>query len=97
MEEHVLISVPLDNLRALIAEAVTVALDARAPTPAHEPPPSNELLSRTDAAKRLHVSLPTLHAMSRRGALRPVRVAGVRRVLYRVQDVEAALQGRGRR
>ncbi len=96
MNETVLLSLPLDSLRSLITEAVTVALDARTP-PASEPPPNPDLLSRHEAAKRLHVSLPTLQAMNRRGTLRPMRVAGVRRVLYKAQDVEAALQGRGKR
>ena len=97
MENGVFLSVPLENLRTLIADAVSQALDAREPAPQPPPPAEPEFLSRHDAAKRLRVSLPTLHAMNRRGTLRPIRVAGVRRVLYRREDVEAALLGRAGR
>ncbi len=99
MNELILTPVPVDDLCALIAESVASKLEERKrpEEPTAPPPAPDDLVTRTEAAAILHVSLPSLHGMCRRGILTPVRVEGVRRTLFRRADVLAALEGRCRR
>jgi hypothetical protein len=92
MDNVVLLSITADDLRHLIAGAVTQALAQSQPVPAAASAQQNEdYLSRDDVRRLLHLSFPTLRNLEIRGELMPLRIA--RRVLYRRRDVEAALRG----
>tara|TARA_R110002051_G_scaffold294233_4_gene359452 strand:- start:155 stop:418 length:264 start_codon:yes stop_codon:yes gene_type:complete len=50
----------------------------------------NTLLSRKDTAKKLCVSLPTLHEWTKTGVIKAHRIGG--RVLYKVAEIDNALE-----
>lgn len=50
-----------------------------------------ELLSRADAARFLSLSLRSIDDLIRRHELQPIRVPGMRRFAFRVQDLRAAV------
>jgi excisionase family DNA binding protein len=52
--------------------------------------PAENLSTRQKTAKQLNISLPTLDDYTRRGIIRGCRLG--RRVLYRPEDIEAALK-----
>lgn len=73
----------------MIADAVreTIANQAQ---PATEPQPAtDELLTREETARELHVAKMTLRSYELRGILKPHRIG--RRVLYSRRDIQAAL------
>lgn len=74
-----------DDLRALVSEAVTTALDARH---THTPPTTQpNLMSREAACQFLGITHPTLRRMVIRGTIASVHVG--RRVMFRRADLEA--------
>lgn len=84
----VLTPVPLETLEQRFAEVVRREIAAHA---AKEPePPSDELLTRKEAAQLLSVSLPTLHEYTQRGLLPAYRLGS--RVRYKKTELIAALQ-----
>lgn len=52
-------------------------------------PTKEELLTRTDVAKHLKVSLPTLHSWTKNGKVKAYRIGG--RVLFRASEIELCL------
>jgi hypothetical protein len=95
MDNVVLLSITTDDLRELITGAVTQALQFQTPTPATPSPQPDEYLSRDEARRLLHLSLPTLRNLEKRGVLVPSRIA--RRVLYSRADIARVLLGRKER
>jgi len=91
MEPLTLIAVTPDQLRMLIANAVSEALATLRPQ--EQSSSTDEYLTREEAAQMLHISLPTLRNHARRGLLHPHRIG--RRVLYARSDVEMALKSFG--
>lgn len=83
-QQIVLTPIPLTELVGEIVRALRADLDT-----ATAPPPE-ELLTRTETAKQLHVTLPTLRDYTRRGYLKGYRMGN--RVLYKRNEVLDALQ-----
>ena len=96
METIGLLSITLNELRDLMHKAVTDVIDARLKNLSPEPraEPDDGLLTRSETAKLLHVSLFTLRVWERRGVLRPRRIS--RRVLYMKAEVLEALKRIGK-
>ena len=83
-QQIVLSTVPLTDLVNEIVRAIRADIDtAAAPQP-------EELLTRQETAKQLHVTLPTLRDYTRRGYLKGYRMGN--RVLYKRNEVLNALQ-----
>jgi hypothetical protein len=86
MENQILIDkASLSDLRAMISD-----------TPEHYLRPATietglkaSILTRQQAARMLHVSLPTLHCRTKEGIIKGTRI-GIS-VRYRLADIEAAL------
>ena len=85
MDQQIVLSpVPLTDLVNEIVRAIRADIDtAAAPQP-------EELLTRQETAKQLHVTLPTLRDYTRRGYLKGYRMGN--RVLYKRNEVLNALQ-----
>jgi len=83
-QQIVLTPVPLTDLVSEIVRALRADLDTTTPQPAEE------LLTRTETAKQLHVTLPTLRAYTQRGYVKGYRMGN--RVLYKRNEVLDALQ-----
>lgn len=84
-QQIILTPVPLNELVGEIVRAVRADMGA-----ASEPPPEERLLTRTETAKELHVTLPTLRRYTREGKVKGYRIGN--RVLYKRNEVLAALQ-----
>ena len=83
-QQIVLSSVPLTDLVSEIVRAMRADMDTATP------PPPEELLTRVETAKQLHVTLPTLRQYTRRGYVKGYRMGN--RVLYKRSEVLNALQ-----
>lgn len=77
-----------DELTEIIRLAVTEAITAFTPTPT-QPPTEPRYLSRKEVSARLGVTLTTLWERTRKGEITAHKFGS--RVLYRPEDVEAAL------
>lgn len=91
MQSVALLSVTVDDLKAIVRDAVSQVL-AEQGTGNEPAPPSQDLMTREETAEMLHVSLLTLRNYAKRGLLRPKQIG--RRVLYDRTDVIAALNAR---
>lgn len=56
-------------------------------------PRERKKYSRKECAEHLHITLPTLHALTKKGVLRAERLGG--KVLYDAEQVEEALKQNG--
>lgn len=85
MDQQIVLSpVPLTDLVSEIVRAMRADMDSATP------PPPEELLTRVETAKQLHVTLPTLRDYTRRGYVKGYRMGN--RVLYKRNEVLDALQ-----
>lgn len=81
MEQKVLISLPLSDLQTVIIDCVNVCLknhNRLSNTPRHIPEPAEEFLSIEEAAKLLHLTVPTMYSKHSRGELPGVSKRGKR-------------------
>jgi excisionase family DNA binding protein len=85
MESLILNNITVTELRNLISEAVAQQVKHLNP-PAKDP----ELLTRSQVAKILGISLPTLNDWTKRGIIPALRIAS--RVRYKKEDVYQALE-----
>lgn len=83
-QQIVLTPVPLTDLVSEIVRAMRADMDTASP------PPPEELLTRVETAKQLHVTLPTLRDYTRRGYVKGYRMGN--RVLYKRNEVMDGLQ-----
>jgi len=83
-QQIVLTPVPLTDLVSEIVRALRADLDTSTP------PQPEELLTRTETAKQLHVTLPTLRSYTQRGYVKGYRMGN--RVLYKRNEVMDALR-----
>lgn len=88
MQEVLFLSFPLDRLKLEISEAVKQELDKHFHSSKTDHTQS-ELLSRTQTAQMLSVSLPTLHTWTKTDIIKAYRIGT--RVRYRKSDIENAL------
>lgn len=75
------------NLKQLLEE-IEKLLDSKLANLSLEAPPT-KLLSRTEVAKLLKITLPTLHEYSKTGWLQSYKIG--KRVLYKSEEVKEAL------
>lgn len=80
----IIIQITPEEFQDLIDSAVDKALQKFTPGDAEV-----EYLTRNEVSERIHVSLPTLNEYTKTGRILSCRIKG--RVLYRKQDVDAAL------
>ncbi len=81
----IIIQITEEEFQAKLTAAISKALEQYTP-------PTNDVgiyRTRKEVAEKLHISLPTLNEYTKSGKLRAYRING--RVLYREQDIEAAL------
>lgn len=90
MQSSVLIQMSIQDLEELVQSSISAALRQHQPTITVD---QDEWLTRDEAARMLHVSLPTLREFERRRELLPARIG--RRVLYSRRTVEARLKPGG--
>lgn len=87
----IILPISVEELGEIIHRSLNAALDERLPS--HDDPSPDtaiDYLSREETAKLLHVCFETLRKYEKAGTLLPCRIG--RRVLYRKEDVQAALQ-----
>ena len=97
----IILAVSVEELSQMIRHSVSSAFEERLPK-RHDDQQGidgEDLLTRKEVAELLHVSFTTLRKYEKTGDLLPRRIG--RRVLYRKEDVHAALQrpsfGRGKK
>lgn len=88
MTNVILSSIPVDELKGLIAEVVNQELTKHL-TPANQSPASNDLLTRKEAARLLGISLPTLLDYTKLGKITGYRLGT--RVRYKRSELEQSL------
>ena len=88
MDTIILHSTSLKDLHAIIGEIIEEKL--REFKPEHQIQSTNEFITRREVCSRLKISLATLHSYTKDGILKGYRIGG--RVLYRFEEVEAAVQ-----
>ena len=98
MQTTTYLAVDPADLRQIVAAAVSEALAAHTPPTPPAPGDADQMLTCTEVADMLHLSLVTLRELERRRELTLLGIA--RRVLYQKGDVMATLDrrnGRGNR
>ncbi len=80
------IIIEADELSEMIREAVTEAMASHEPAPQDQ----NKLLTRTETAQYLSVSLPTLNRYTASGRLRSRKIGG--KVFFSMSDINAAMR-----
>jgi len=76
-----------EQLRSIVFAAVQDCTKTLAPSP--QPINSERLLTRKETAKKLQISLQTLHDWSKRGLLKSYIIGG--RVFYKESEIDSAL------
>lgn len=90
MENVVFTQLSIPEVRQLFRQELEQFFTSRPPVLPTSAASIEELYTRQITAHKLKISLPTLDDYTRRGIIRGCRVG--RRVLYRPEDVEAALK-----
>jgi len=72
-----------NDLKTIIAETI------RENTPENETTQEPELLTRKETANKFHISLVTLHRLTKEGTLKSYNIGG--RVLYKTAETKQAL------
>jgi excisionase family DNA binding protein len=88
MSNLILSSLPLEQLKTEISEAVLMQIAPYLPS-AHSKPQPTELLTRKEAAKLLGVSLVTLNQWTRDGRVKGYHISS--RVRYKREELENSL------
>lgn len=83
-----LITLTTDDLKNIIIESVSQALNGPETAPAGTQPEQPEYLTRKQTADKLHISLGTLDTYTKLGILSAVKIG--HRVLYRTEDLNEA-------
>lgn len=83
----ILHEISIEEIKNHVSEAVQVAIDVALSTKSSEA--SNRLISRKELAKRLGISLPTLHTHIKSGLIIGYRLNG--RLIFDWESVKAAL------
>lgn len=91
MENLILSSIPLNELRAVISETVKQEFEKQNTNP-QTPQLENEFISRKETSLLLGVSLPTLNDWTKRGLLPSYRIAS--RIRYKKDEVLSSLTQR---
>jgi len=80
----IILQITVEEFKAYLDAAVQKTLDNYVP-----PKDEVEYLTREEVAKKLRISLPTLHANVKKGILNPKRISG--RVLFSQDEIEELL------
>lgn len=92
MQNIILSQISLADFQTAIADILDEKLKSFLPTVNTDPRGGEPHLSRKEVAKLLKISLPTLHKLTLSGKIKGSRLDGSRRILYKLDDVQAALQ-----
>lgn len=84
----ILISYNEHELRSIVSEYIAATIRKEL-NQALTKTQQSQILTRHEAAKILNVSLPTLHAYTKRGLIKTFRLGNA--VRYKLSDLEAAL------
>ena len=87
MNQILLNGINVDELLERIGKLIDARLNNNQPK---EPTTRSQLLSRTEVFRLLKISYPTLHDWTKEGWLQSYKIGN--RVLYKLEEVEAALQ-----
>jgi excisionase family DNA binding protein len=87
--QSILISITEAEFDAKLSGAVSMALE-RALSSIKPQSPESRFYSRKETARKLGVTLPTLHVWTQEGRITAHRISG--RVLYKAEDINNALQ-----
>lgn len=85
MEQSIIITVSLDDLRRIVSEAVTSAVSGSLD---RFIPDEKRYLTRKEVAEKFHVSLSTIHAWINSGKIQAVKIG--RRTLFDLAQIETA-------
>lgn len=83
------LTISTDELISLITSTIEHVLSQALPAPV-QAPTENNLLTREQAAKKLHITLPTLHKWTKEGRLIVYRMS--KRVYYKIEEIEQVIQ-----
>lgn len=89
MQEILFIPIPVDRLKLEISEAIKLELNKHHSSSSLAQP-LDELLSRTETARLLGISLPTLHAWTKSGIIKAYRIGS--RIRYKKAEIESSLK-----
>jgi excisionase family DNA binding protein len=93
IDRIVLFSIPIQELKEIIAEVLEEKLKGMLPITMPPTPPTKEYLTRKEVCEMLHISLSTLFYYSKDGRLSRYRIGG--RILYRAEEVRNAVINKG--
>ena len=77
------------DLKEIVSEVVREEIESLKSFLSYPAIVDTEYLTREQAAKKLHITLPTLGAWTKAGRIKSYKIA--RRVLYKPEDIEEAL------
>lgn len=90
MEQIIFSQLSLEEFKAAIADVVVEKIKPFLSSMISDQKGNEIYLSRIEVSKQLKISLPTLHNLTLLGCITGYRIG--RRVLYKPNEVEAALQ-----
>jgi len=79
-----------NDMKAIISEVFREEIESLKNYLKHPPHVHNDYLTREQAAKQLHITLPTLRSWTKSGQIKSYKIA--RRVLYKPGDIDNALR-----
>jgi len=77
--------IPLSDLKTLLSEVVAKQFSEHFPNKLNEEK-SNDFVTRSEVAKKLRISLPTLNTLTKNNVLKSYRIG--RRVLYKMEEID---------
>lgn len=90
MEQHLVLSIPLDELEKLQKKWIKEVLQEYIIEIKNQSEQIDKMFTRKETAEFLKVSLPTLHIWSKTGKLKFYRIGN--RVLYKKNEIMNALK-----
>lgn len=77
------------DMKDIVSEVFREEIESLMNCLKHPPQVHNAYLTREQAAKQLHVTLPTLRSWTKSGRIKSYKIQ--RRVLYKPEDIDSAL------
>lgn len=90
MKDITVVTVGLEELKEIITHVIDAKLTPVVRQSILREDIDDELITRQETAKKLHISLPTLSELTKGGFIKGYRIG--RRVLYKWQEVKNDLQ-----
>lgn len=90
MKDIAVVTIGVDELREIITTIIDLKLTPIVESSSQVQKTIDELITRRELIKKLHISLPTLGELTKSGIIKSYRVG--RRVLYNWEEVKNNLQ-----